>query len=155
MWKKIKALITLLSVIAAGMKGGQGNKGLRRFGIPGISFLASLTDGFQWRDLTFFLFIPLLIMGYGENSFLMGWLGSDSLVRVVYGLLLALPFFFFGWLRGAFAAVFMALAFSLRAGSLGNISWFGDILIEDIARYGVMGILVVYNIFWPPQHNAR
>ena len=77
----------------------------------------------------------------------MGWIGSDGLVRVVYGLMLSIPFFFFGWKRGLVAAIALIGVFQVRAGSLGNISWFGDLLIEDIFRYATLGGLISFNIF--------
>lgn len=135
--------------MTAGMAGGQKkfSKGVRRFGIPSIAFIGSLTDGLDWRDFTFFLLIIPLCIGYGENSVLMGWLGSEYLVRAIYALLLSLPFFFFGLRRGLFASVLLIAAFQIHAGSLGNIDFFGDILLEDIIRYFTLGILIAYNIF--------
>lgn len=148
--KFLKWIGTIFGTMFLGMAGGQGKTGgkaPRRFGIPGTAFLGSLGDGFQWRDLAFLLLIPVLIMGYGTNSALMGWLGAEWLVRAVYALLLSVPFFFFGWRRGAFAAVLLAIAFHVRAGSLGSIGWFGDILIEDMIRWGTLGVLIAFNLF--------
>ena len=147
--KSIKYILTIFFVWVLGAFGGQKNKATRRFGIPGIGFLLSLGDGFQWKDLVFLLLIPVLCMGYGENSVLMGFFGSEWLVRLVYALLLSLPFYIFSWRRGVFASVLLAIAFQVHAGSLGSVSWFGDFLIEDILRYGFLGILVSFNIFIP------
>ncbi|HOX54632.1 MAG TPA: hypothetical protein PLC32_04215 [Candidatus Omnitrophota bacterium] len=91
----IKAVFTALSIMIAGCLGGQKNKGVRRYGIPGIAILASLGKKFRFKHLAFLLFIPVLVMGYGENSILMNWLRSDFLVRIVYGVLLSIPFIFF------------------------------------------------------------
>jgi len=148
--KFLKWIGTIFGTMFLGMAGGQGKTGgkaPRRFGIPGMAFLASLGDGFQWRDLVFLLLIPVLVMGYGTNSILMAWLGVEWLVRLVYALLLSVPFFLFGWRRGVFAAVLLAIAFQVQAGSLGHVSWFGDILIEDIVRYGILGVLIAFNLF--------
>ena len=152
--KIFKWMATIVSVMTLGMMGGQGKiggKATRRFGIPGLAFIASLKDGFQIKDLSFLLLLPLLAMGYGENSHLMGLLGADWLVSLVYALLLSIPFFFFSWRRGAIAAVLLAIAFQVRAGSLGNVPWFGDFLIEDIIRYSILGFLIAFNLFVPRE----
>ena len=153
MIKKIKNIFkwiaTIFSITIAGMYGGQKNKGTRRFGIPGIAFITALFSGLKWRSLAFLLLIPILVMGYGENSILMGFLGVEWLVRLVYALLLSLPFFLFSWRRGLIASVLLIGAFQIHAGSLGHISWFGDLLIEDIVRYSVLGSLIAFNIFKP------
>ena len=143
---KLKQLLVAIWSIFAGMYGGQKNKSVRRIGIPGFATLSALTDGFDWKDLSFLLLIPLLSMGYGVDSFLTQIFGSDSLVRLVYALLLSLPFYFHGIKRGAVASVSLAVAFQIRAGSLGSVGGF-DILIEDIARYSVLGLLIAFNMF--------
>ncbi len=145
--ESIKWIGTVLTTTVMGMFGGQKEKGVRRFGIPGLSTLIALSDGFQWRDLAFLLLIPTLVTGYGENSILMGWAGSDGLVRVVYALMLSIPFFFFGLKRGLIAIIALVCAFQIRAGSLGNISWFGDLLIEDVFRYLTLGGLISFSLF--------
>lgn len=134
----------ILAIIALGMYGGQKLKGTRRFGIPGLSFLLSLKDGFQWRDLALLLLIPTLVTGYGQNSIFMDWFGSDTLVRLFYALLLAIPFIVYGGKRFLIALVFLVGAFQVRAGSFGYVSWFGDFLIEDFVRYGVLGVLIFF-----------
>jgi hypothetical protein len=145
--KKIKAFITFLGTMFLGMFGGQKNKGARRFGIPGLAVLMSWLSGeFKCKYLSFLLLIPILIMGYGENSFLMKILGNDTLVRLVYGAILSLPFLFFGIFRWLIALISLVIAFIIRAGSLGQI-WGMDILIEDIIRYGVLGLNIAFNIF--------
>jgi len=145
--KIIKWLVVTITTMIMGMFGGQKEKGVRRFGIPGFGFLVSLKDGFQLKDLTFLLLIPTLLTGYGENSILMGWFGSDWLVRIVYGIMLSIPFFFYGLKRGFISLVALVGVFQIRAGSLGNISWFGDVLIEDMFRYGILGSLIAFNLF--------
>ncbi len=147
--KTLKIFSTIFAIWGLGAYGGQKNKGTRRFGIPGLAFILSLFDGFQWKDLVFLLLIFPLCMGYGENSILMGFLGVEWLVRLVYALLLSLPFFLFSWRRGLIASVLLIGAFQIHAGSLGHISWFGDLLIEDIVRYSVLGSLIAFNIFKP------
>ncbi len=130
-----------------GMFGGQKNKGARRFGIPGLAVITSFLSGkFKWKHLTFLLLIPILTMGYGENSWLMSVLGNDTLVRIAFGAILSLPFLAFGARRWLCALICLIVAFSVRAGSLSNIGGF-DILIEDMVRYGILGILIVFTIF--------
>ena len=126
-----------------GMFGGQKSKGARRFGIPG---LALLMGKFKKNSLPFILLIPILIMGYGENSILMKWLGNDALVRIAYGIALSLPFLFYGIKRWLFALISLCIAFSIRAGSMGTV-WGMDILIEDMIRYGALGVLIAVNLF--------
>ena len=147
MWKIIKQIGTTLVVTILGMRGGQKTKGIRRFGIPGFSFVTSLFDGFQWRDISFLLLIPILAMGYGENSFLMGLVGSDFLVRILYAFILSLPFYIYGLKRGLVASVLLTGAFLVRAGSYGSLPWIGEVLIEDVCRYGVLGSLISFNLF--------
>jgi len=142
-----KWFFIIFSTAIAGMFGGQKNKATRRFGIPGLAVLTAWLSGkFRWKHLAFLLLCPVLIMGYGEHSVLYGWLNNDNLVRVVYGALLSLPFLFFGMPRWLVAFVGLVVAFSITAGSFGSIRGF-DILIEDIIRYGVLGLLIAFNIF--------
>ena len=142
-----KWLFTIIGTMFAGMFGGQKNKATRRFGIPGLAVAMAWVSGrFKWKHLTFLLFAPILIMGYGEHSILYQWIGNDTLVRIVYGAILSLPFIVFGLRRWLLAMVSLVIAFSIRAGSFGTIMGF-DILIEDIIRYGVLGILIAWNIF--------
>lgn len=129
-----------------GMFGGQKEKGARRYGIPGLALLMSAGKKFRLKHLTFLLLIPILSMGYGKNSFLMSLLHNDTLTRIVFGACLSLPFLAFGARRWLYALVGLSVAFSVRAGSLGRIGVF-DILIEDMVRYGVLGILIAFNIF--------
>lgn len=139
--------LVLVSMIL-GMIGGQKNKAARRYGIPGTAFLVALWQGVGWRSLAILLFIPTLAMGYGENSLLVQWLHADWIVRVVYGLMLALPFAFFGLVRLAIAAVCLVGTFSIHAGSMGTIGGF-DLLAEDLIRYATLGALVfVLMIGW-------
>ena len=146
--KWLKAIITVFGTAFLGMAGGQskiGGKGTRRFGISG---LALAMDGLGKRSWPLILLVPVLIMGYGDKSILMGWIGSEFLVRVAYGALLSLPFLFYGLKRWMVACIALVIAFQIIAGSVGYVSWFGDILIEDIVRYGVLGILIAFNLFF-------
>lgn len=145
--KLIKWIVTIIGTMFAGMFGGQKEKGVRRFGIPGFAVIMAWFSGkFKWKHLSFLLFIPILIMGYGENSILMKFLHNEILVRLAYGLFLSLPFLFFGLIRWLIASVSLVIAFAIRADSLGQI-WGMDILIEDIVRYGVLGVNIAINIF--------
>lgn len=143
--KWIKSILLTLATTFLGMFGGQKNKAARRFGIPGI---ALISGGISTRALPLLLLIPTLVMGYGESSWLRQTLGgSDILTRLVYGLLLSLPFLFYGLKRFLAAVILLIIAFQIRAGSLGHIGSF-DILIEDIARYSLLGILISFNLFF-------
>jgi hypothetical protein len=145
--KILKWIFTIIGTMFAGMFGGQKNKATRRFGIPGLAVIMAWTSGkFKWKHLAFLLFCPILIMGYGEHSILYSIFHNDTIVRIVYGAILALPFIVFGLRRWICAMVLLVIAFSIRAGSFGTINGF-DILIEDIIRYGVLGVLIAFNIF--------
>jgi len=143
MIKLIKNIFSGIGIIFAGMFGGQKNKAVRRFGIPFIAIFTSFTD-WGWQSLFYLLFIPTLVCGYGVNSWLMGICGIEWVVRFVYAILLSLPFYGFSWKRGLIASFLLIIAFAVRAGSAGQV-WGMDILIEDICRYGTLGILVVLN----------
>lgn len=141
-------ILFVIGIIIFGMIGGQKNKAVRRFGIPGGAFLLALLQGVGWRSVAILLFIPTLVMGYGENSWLMGLFHNDILVRIAYAFLLAIPFLIFGILRFCIALPCLIIAFVIKAGSLGNIGGF-DLLLEDIIRYGVLAILIfVLMIAW-------
>ena len=148
--KWIKAITAWFGMVIAGMAGGQGKTGgkaPRRFGIPAIAIFTGWSFGWSWKYLAFLLLIPLLSMGYGVDSQLGAICGHiEWLIRLVYALLLSLPFYVFGWLRGVVASVALVIAFQLSLPSLGHISWFGDLLGDDIVRYGVLGALVIFNI---------
>ena len=137
-------LLVVIVLVLLAMYGGQRNKGARRFGVPGLAFLLAF-----WKNKTKAL--PILILpfflavGYGENSVLMDFFNSEVLVRIAYPLMLSLIFVFGGFKRWIVSFVLLVGAFQIHAGSLGHIGWFGDILIEDIIRYGVLGSLLVFN----------
>lgn len=141
--KWFKAIITFLSVTFLGMFGGQKEKGARRFGIAGFSVAMDWRRG--WPLL---LLIPTLVMGYGEKSWLMQTIHIEAVVRIAYALLLSIPFIFYGLWRWVTAAILLSTAFLIHAGSFGHINWFGDILIEDIIRYGTLGGLIAFNLFF-------
>lgn len=146
----LKSLFTTIGVMLLGMFGGQREKGARRFGIFG---LVLTIDSFNKRTWPLILIVPILALGYGENSFLYEKLNSDLLVRFVYAVLLSLPFLFYGLRRWICACLLLVVAFQVHAGSLGYLSWFGDILVEDILRYGVLGTLISFNIFIAKQND--
>jgi hypothetical protein len=102
--KWIKAIIAWFGIVISGMAGGQGKlggKAPRRFGIPAIAIFTGWSFGWSWKYLAFLLLIPLLSMGYGVDSHLGAICGHiEWLIRLVYALLLSLPFFIFGLWRG-------------------------------------------------------
>jgi len=84
--------------------------------------------------------MPILSMGYGETSKLRRLLGgNDKLTRIVYGLLLSIPFWFLG--KG-YASIALPLAFLVKAGGI-PITPTKDFLFEDLIRYSTLGTLVV------------
>lgn len=139
-----KSILVTVGTMILGMFGGQKNKGARRFGIFGLSLTM---DGFTKRSWPLILIVPTLVMGYGENSWLYAKFGNDNLVRFIYAICLSFPFMFYGFIRWGFACALLVGAFQIHASSLGYISWFGDILIEDIIRYGILGGLISFNLF--------
>jgi len=147
----LKAIIAWFGMVIAGMAGGQGKlggKAPRRFGIPAIALFTGWSFGWSWKYLAFLLLIPVLCLGYGVDSQLGAWLGhNEFLIRLVYASLLSLPFYIFGWIRGVVGSVLLVAAFQIHAGSLGHISWFGDVLIEDIIRFCTLAALIIFNIF--------
>lgn len=133
-------ILTFFGMLFSGLIGGQGHKWLRRYGIPIIAII-----GGKFNKILPYLFIGgVLSIGYGENSILMRILGADGLVRLVYAILLSLPFLFWGMKRWITACIALILSFQVRAGSLGHIGSF-DVLIEDIVRYSVLGTLLIIN----------
>ncbi len=139
------AILFVLVVIVMGLIGGQKEKGVRRFGIPGLAFILSIGK-FSWRNIGILGLMGILSIGYGENSWLMDIFHNDILVRVAYGTMLSIPFFLFGIKRGLVALALLIGAFQIRAGSLFSIGTF-DVLIEDIVRYGALGITLAFIIF--------
>lgn len=143
----IKSILAFFGMLFSGMYGGQKNKAVRRFGLPSIAIGYGFSMGWDWRYLAFLGFIPVLVMGYGVDSVLGGFLGHiEWLIRLVYAVLLGIPFVFFGLWRWIIATILLIIAFQIHAGSLGNISWFGDILIEDIIRYSTLTGLIVFTV---------
>jgi len=104
------------------------------------AYTASKEKKKKWKGVYFLPLIGVLSMGYGENS----WLrkvcgGKDWITRIVYGLLLAIPFLFFAkW----YALIALPIAFSIRAGAF-EIGWGKQFLWEDFFRYSTLGVLVV------------
>lgn len=137
-----KSILMVLNIMIFGILGGQKNKSIRRHGIPFIVLTFSEFNKKAWPFI--FLIIPLT-MGYGEDSLLMRWLGSDTLVRAVYAVLLSLPFLFYGWKRWLAACLALVAAFQVHAGSLGQV-WGMDMLVEDVIRYLTLGVLIVFNV---------
>ena len=145
MKKLIKKIIQIITITFLGMYGGQKKKATRRFGIPFFSFFIKLKE-LKLKSLAFLLLIPILCMGYGVNSFLMNILNNDTLVRIVYGALLSLPFMFFGIRKWLISLISLVIAFNIRAGCLFTIGDF-DLLWEDFVRYSTLGILIVFLIY--------
>ena len=136
--------------IAMGMIGGQRFKGVRRFGIPGLATSFAIARDIKgkkarWRLYFLSLLSLVLSMGYGVNSWLMEVFKKDWIVRVVYGLILSIPFYAANVVIGAVASVGLAGAWSIRAGSFKVYKDY-DFLIEDFIRYAVLGSLICYSL---------
>lgn len=145
----MKELLAFLGIMVGGMTGGQGKTGgkaPRRFGVPVIASVWALSQRIGWRSLAFLLWIPILSMGYGVDSQLGAILGHcEWLIRVVYAILVSLPFIVFLLWRWVVSAVLLIIAYAVRAGSIGNVPWFGDFLVEDIIRFSTLGGLVLFH----------
>ena len=142
--KWLKSIMTVIGITITGMWGGQRNKTVRRAGIP---ILALTFGGFSRRAWPLVLLMPLLSVGYGESSWLAHQFNQEWLIRSVYACMLSLPFLFYGIKRWGISALLMGIVFQIHAGSLGHIGNF-DILVEDILRYGVLGGLTAFNLFF-------
>ena len=129
------------------MWGGQKKKEARRFGIPVLA-LTFASNHLSWKHFSLLLYVPLLSIGYGVNSWLMDWLGNETLVRVAYALLLSIPIALFGVKKWFLGTIMLVMAFQIRGGSLGHLAWFGDILIVDFIRYSVLAIVLMPMVFY-------
>lgn len=148
-WEILKWSLPI-NVAVLWMIGGQLIKGVRRFGVPGLTLMVALIDKWKkekkdWAVLVFVLLIPVLCMGYGVNSFLMKIFKKDWIVRVAYAIILSLPFLAYTLLSPQYTllqygiiTVSLIGAFQVRAGTLAKIGKY-DILIEDIIRGLTLG----------------
>ena len=140
--------------IVLGMWGGQRTKGLRRFGIPGLATMFALGKDIKdkkarWRHYLLSLLSFILAMGYGKNSFYMKVFKKDWLVRIMYGLTLAIPFLIIDWRVGVASCILLPGVWSIRAGSfIINKNWTNkegkpyDFLWEDFIRYATLGTMI-------------
>jgi len=131
--------------ILMGMWGGQWCKGIRRFGIPGLATTSAGVKDIKdkkvrWKVYLLSLLSFLLALGYGENSFLMKVFKKDWLVRIVYGVLLSVPFLV---LKVWVAPLLLAGAWSIRAGGFVIYKDY-DFLWEDFLRYSTLGSLICH-----------
>lgn len=135
-------VIIVLAITICGMWGGQCNKWVRRYLLPAIAVTYPLAkkEKKKWKALWLLSLMGILSMGYGENSKLRKLLkGNDFWTRIVYGLLVSLPFWFLG--KG-YASIILPIAWSIRAGGF-KLPGDKDFLWEDFARYMILGILIV------------
>lgn len=139
--------------IIFGMWGGQHIKGLRRFGIPGLAVTWAVGKDIKdkkarWRHYLLSLLSFLLAMGYGENSFYMKVFKKDWLVRIMYGLTLAIPFLIIDWRVGVASCILLPSAWSLRLGKFiiytNKEGKTFDWLWDDFARYTTLGCLIAF-----------
>ena len=135
-------ILTVIVITIFGMLGGQGYKWIRRYLIPSLASLYNATSKKKnkLKSFVYLILMPILSMGYGENSKLKKLcFGSDTATRIVYGLLLSIPFWFF---NKGYASLVLPLAFSIRAGRI-PITKTKDFLFEDLIRYSTLGTLIV------------
>lgn len=147
------------AIMVLWMIGGQINKGVRRFGIPGTSMIGAvfwrLTDGEKKsfketsKLLVLLLLIPVLVMGYGINSKLMKIFKKDLTVRIAYAIMVSIPLGIYAiitpnpfW-KYPIITTSLIVAFQVRAGSLSKIGVY-DVLIEDMVR----GLVLGYSLIW-------
>ena len=137
----IKILLVVIVTIM-GMVGGQMVKGVRRFGIPGITMswttYKATKEKPKWREYCLVLLAFILSMGYGENSWLRKLCKEDWITRIAYGLILSVPFLV---LQLWVAPLVLALAWSVRAGGF-KIYKDYDFLLEDLVRYFALGLCI-------------
>jgi len=134
-------ILTVIGITFLGMFGGQMFKTSRRYFLPSLATLYAATKKKEkWKSSYYLLLMGVLSMGYGENSKLRKLLGgSDFWTRIVYGLLVSIPFLALGkWL----ACIILPIAWSIRAGGF-QITATKDFLWEDFWRYFSISILVV------------
>lgn len=136
------SILIVLLITACGMWGGQQNKWVRRYLIPSLAslYVATKEKKKKWKAFFYLTLMGILSMGYGVNSKLRRLFnGNDALTRIAYGILVSLPFVFFGkW----WAIIILPIAFSIRAGGF-QITRTKDFLWEDFIRYGTIGLLIV------------
>lgn len=137
------SVLTMLGVTCLYMWGGQHMKIIRRFGVPAFATLMSsmkqTKSDKRWiKYLILALLLPILSLGYGDNSVFKIYLKYDWAVRIAVGLIMGSPFTLIGlW----WAPVIMAGAFSVRAG--GGHLWGKDFLWEDLARALTLSACIV------------
>jgi len=135
-------ILTVIGITALGMIGGQCKKWTRRFVLPSlmVGYTACKEKKNKLKALVYLSLMGILSMGYGENSWLRKLCrGSDIATRIVYGLIVSIPFIFFGkW----YACIALPIAWSIRAGGF-KITATKDFLYEDLIRYSTIGVLVV------------
>lgn len=152
----ITNILTIPAVMILWLIGGQINKAVRRYGVPGVALLSAVITSLKddknknkwYKYLPLLVAIPILSIGYGTDSALKKVFKKDWIVRVVYGIILSLPFLALTLMttnpywKYIITVLSLCGAFSIQAGSLGRIGTF-DILIEDIIRSAVLGINIL------------
>lgn len=133
------------AVVLFFMLGGQIQKLFRPIGITlsiATMYLICTKDAPLFVIPTL-LYGGILTIGYGENSKLMKWLKTEQKVRIIYGILLALPVILSISLTQRWEALlsipFVVASNMLRIGSIGKIGKY-DILPTDIVRGLAVGL---------------
>jgi len=136
-------LISVPLVILAWVLGGQINKLIRPIAVPLSLGLGCLLGHVHW-----YLILPVLLygftltLGHGQDSKLMKWLKSEQELRIVVGLINALPIFIVALLNHPINVLWVLIivaVFCIRLGSWGKIGKY-DILPVDIFRGLIVGL---------------
>jgi len=133
------------AVVLFFMLGGQVSKLFRPIGVTlSVSTMYLLTtNDHPLYVIPTLLYGGILLIGYGENSQLMKWLKTEHKVRIIYGILLALPVLLSISLTQRWEVLisvpFVVASNMLRMGSIGKIGKY-DILPTDIVRGLAVGL---------------
>jgi len=133
----IVQILIVIVITALGMIGGQCHKYTRRYILPTVASAYMRKKGF--KATIYLLLMGILSMGYGQNSKLRKICRTDTLTRIVYGILVSIPFLLFG---KYYAIIVLPLAWSVRAGGF-EITPGKHFLYEDLCRFLTIGLLVV------------
>ena len=134
-------ILIILITMCLGCMGGQPqfSKAVRRWGITLFALGCSLRD--ERKRKRAWLLISLggiLSLGYGETSTFSKVFKKDWQRRIAYGVLLGLPFVFFGiWI----GLIILPIAFSIRIPYSFKICGF-EVLPEDMVRYASLGYVL-------------
>lgn len=136
--------------------GGQINKAARRYAAPLLA--TTLALGYRylrrrdkwWVGALILLYIPILSLGYGTDSWLRKVVRAEWVVRLVYALACCVPLGIIAlctghYIRLVIAAFAVVSVFQIRAGRLFSLGNF-EVLVEDLARSLVLGSSIAWSL---------